>query len=67
MDDQQPAKARHCPTCLGPLPTSNPRRIYCSPVCKSQAWKRGDPRATNQPAARGRCLVTTRARLAIDE
>ena len=59
MDQPQPATAhpdsrRHCPTCLGPLPTNNPRRIYCSPVCKSQAWKRGDTHAANQPATRPR-------------
>ena len=52
MDNHRPAGPRHCPTCLGPLPTNNPRRVYCSPVCKSQAWKRGQ--ATNQATARRR-------------
>jgi hypothetical protein len=47
----QPPSARHCPTCLGPPPTANPRRIYCSPVCKSQAWKREHAHGTNQPPA----------------
>lgn len=60
MDNQQsaeagsPTNARHCPTCLGPLPTNNPRRVYCSPVCKSQAWKRGHPQTTNQTTTRPR-------------
>ena len=36
----QPASNRHCPTCLGTLPTDNPRRVYCSPVCKAEGWKR---------------------------
>ena len=64
MDSQQPGptarpdNGRHCPTCLGPLPTNNPRRIYCSPVCKSQAWKREHPQTGTAPPARPRTTTT---------
>jgi endogenous inhibitor of DNA gyrase (YacG/DUF329 family) len=36
----QPTSSRHCPTCLGLLPTDNPRRVYCSPPCKAEGWRR---------------------------
>ncbi len=36
----QPASSRHCPTCLAALPTDNPRRVYCSPPCKTEGWRR---------------------------
>lgn len=67
MDNQQSvetrpsANTRHCPTCLGPLPTNNPRRVYCSPVCKSQAWKRSHTQGAYQATARPRTTAPSPA------
>ena len=40
MDSPERAATRHCETCLSPLPTTNPRRRFCSPPCKAEGWRR---------------------------
>jgi endogenous inhibitor of DNA gyrase (YacG/DUF329 family) len=37
-----PADTRTCPICQTPLP-SGARRRYCSPACKTTAWRRDNP------------------------
>ena len=40
MDTPEPVDStRTCAACHTPLPAGS-RRAYCSPVCKSAAWKR---------------------------
>jgi endogenous inhibitor of DNA gyrase (YacG/DUF329 family) len=40
MDEPEQTTPRHCETCLTPLPTTNPRRRFCSPPCKAEGWRR---------------------------
>jgi len=42
MDTQPatPVNDRDCPVCHSPLPGVNPRRVYCSPACKAEGWRR---------------------------
>jgi endogenous inhibitor of DNA gyrase (YacG/DUF329 family) len=52
-DNLTPALGRDCPVCHSPLPSANPKRVYCSPPCKAEGWRRdhaGDP--DRQPIAR---------------
>ncbi len=51
-----PAEPRNCPICTTPIPTTT-RRRYCTPACKTTAWRRehpdrptGPPRRTPIPA-----------------
>jgi endogenous inhibitor of DNA gyrase (YacG/DUF329 family) len=45
--------ARDCPVCHSPLPGANPKRIYCSPPCKAEGWRRDHTSDTNrQPIVR---------------
>lgn len=37
-----PAEPRTCPICQTPIPT-NSRRRYCTPACKTAAWRRDNP------------------------
>lgn len=48
-----PAKDRDCPVCHSPLPGVNPKRVYCSPPCKAEGWRRDHTSDTDrQPIAR---------------
>jgi endogenous inhibitor of DNA gyrase (YacG/DUF329 family) len=48
-----PPTARSCPVCHSPLPGANPQRIYCSPPCKAEGWRRDHTADTDrQPIAR---------------
>lgn len=37
-----PAEPRACPICATPIPAGL-RRRYCSPACKTAAWRRANP------------------------
>jgi hypothetical protein len=41
-----PADLRTCPVCATPMPDAA-RTQYCSPACKTAAWRRANP---NRPA-----------------
>ena len=41
-------RPRSCPVCHTPLPTDNPLRIYCSPPCRNEAWRRDHLRDTTR-------------------
>jgi endogenous inhibitor of DNA gyrase (YacG/DUF329 family) len=44
-----PADTRTCPICQTPIPTGA-RRPWCSPACKTTAWRRDNPdRPTGPP------------------
>lgn len=44
-----PADTRTCPICQTPIPDTS-RRRWCSPACKTTAWRRDNPdRPTGPP------------------
>jgi hypothetical protein len=52
-DNATPALGRDCPVCHSPLPGVNPQRVYCSPPCKAEGWRRDHASDTDrQPIAR---------------
>ena len=52
-DTTAPPTSRACPVCHNPLPGVNPQRIYCSPPCKAEGWRRDHTSDTDrQPIAR---------------
>jgi hypothetical protein len=50
-----PADIRTCPICQTPLPAGT-RRRWCSPACKTTAWRRDNP---DRPAGPPRVKPTT--------
>ena len=49
-----PAEPRTCPICQTPMPPTAKRR-YCSPACKTAAWRRDNP---DRPAGPPRTPTT---------
>lgn len=45
-----PAEPHTCPICTTPIPTTS-RRRYCSPACKTAAWRRDHSRPASKPAS----------------
>jgi endogenous inhibitor of DNA gyrase (YacG/DUF329 family) len=50
-----PAEPRVCPICTTPIPATA-RRRYCSPACKTAAWRRDNP---DRPAGPPRTTAPT--------
>jgi endogenous inhibitor of DNA gyrase (YacG/DUF329 family) len=44
-----PAESRTCPICTTPIPSTSQRR-YCSPACKTAAWRRDNPHRNTRKA-----------------
>jgi endogenous inhibitor of DNA gyrase (YacG/DUF329 family) len=50
-----PADTRTCPICQTPIPAAS-RRRWCSPACKTAAWRRDNP---DRPAGPPRITAPT--------